>query len=124
MTATVYRCYDAQGVLLYVGCSENVEARLRSHWSKAHWAYRAVDITTQEYPSLEAARAAEKHAIRTEDPLCNVMSRSQDRTGWTRQHYVDFIAARRSSMGSDIVRRNVQRMTAEMDERYPVAAVA
>jgi hypothetical protein len=33
----VYRCFDASGRLLYVGCSGNVTRRLGSHHSKPWW---------------------------------------------------------------------------------------
>nr|WP_221374324.1 GIY-YIG nuclease family protein [Actinoplanes polyasparticus] len=72
---TVYRFFDAQGRLLYVGCSENVLKRFRRHsrpYSKsAAWWPLQVRHSLTTYPNLVVALAAELHAIATESPLYN-----------------------------------------------------
>ena len=76
---SVYRCYAADGSLLYVGCASDVEGRMFHHlhrcnaWKQpngtlrrhmAHW-------DAVEYPTKAEARAAERSAIANERPLLN-----------------------------------------------------
>lgn len=37
MTAVVYRCYDANGVLLYIGRTLDASTRMRGHKSRSAW---------------------------------------------------------------------------------------
>ena len=68
----LYRCYDRDNVLLYVGVSLHVEARLLEHRRKpAPWFGRLARCTVQSQPSRIAAEAAEKRAIKNEKPLFN-----------------------------------------------------
>lgn len=69
----VYRCYDADDQLIYIGCtSTSMEVRLRRHKSThpavyeqtAHW-------TTEPYPDRETALDAEANAIYRERPPLN-----------------------------------------------------
>src|SRR6266566_4584305 len=74
MTATgvVYRAYAADDRLLYIGSTANPERRVRRHQRGAEWASEVARWSYEEYPTLEAARAAEKAAIWDESPECNV----------------------------------------------------
>lgn len=70
---TLYRLYDAEGRLLYVGCSINWMSRLMHHKvvkAREWW----TDIARAEltrYDSRTEAMEAEFAAIRDEDPLHN-----------------------------------------------------
>lgn len=68
----LYRHFDAAGVLLYVGISLDVIARLSAHANSSHWAGAIARVDITRYPSRKAARLAERHAIRTERPLHNI----------------------------------------------------
>ena len=72
MTQTaVYRHYDADGQLLYVGISSRPLRRGYEHSISAHWAER-VSVTKQEwFESRAEAAAAERKAIRAERPIAN-----------------------------------------------------
>ena len=74
----VYRIFDADDALLYVGCAEDVETRLSFHCafssqSPTSWeiAERMARHTSQEFPSKSTAHAEEIRAIKTEAPLLN-----------------------------------------------------
>lgn len=72
----VYRIYDGEGRLLYVGCSKDPAARLRAHCGRSKnptpW-WRLVDRwTLEEFESHEDALAAEARAIVAERPLFNL----------------------------------------------------
>lgn len=67
----LYRCWDANDVLLYVGISTGVFGRMAGHQRDSSWANQLVKITVERLPSLEAAREAERIAIKTELPRFN-----------------------------------------------------
>lgn len=67
----VYRCYDATGVLLYVGISMHLDARLAKHRGRGWWPDVA-EITVQWFDGREPAKAAERKAIAEEGPLHNI----------------------------------------------------
>lgn len=70
----LYRHYDADDRLLYVGITCNPESRGRDHRktaSRALWLDQAVRFTGVWYPTRAAAEEAERMAIRREHPLYN-----------------------------------------------------
>lgn len=84
MTAYVYRMYDAEGVLLYVGHARNPEWRIQMHMAATPGATGSIagaaelqarysTHTTTEYATKADAFAAEREAIRREAPLLNRM---------------------------------------------------
>lgn len=73
--SVLYRVFDAQDRLLYVGVSYSVFLRLGQHNDKAGWARYAVKITLERFSDREAAIDAEAEAIRTEDPVWNYTGR-------------------------------------------------
>lgn len=79
MTAHVlYRMFDRDGVLLYVGITNNPKVRFKSHSKSQSWWDQVVNITVKTYPSREALADAEQKAIRCEAPLYNVALRAID----------------------------------------------
>ncbi len=71
MPTCTYRAYDIHGRLLYVGISMNLEGRLAKHKSSAWWP-QVDEIVVKWFDGREAAKAAERDAIRDEDPIYNV----------------------------------------------------
>ena len=69
---TVYRLYDAEGRLLYVGMTNNLPRRLEQHARKPWWA-RVARTDLQQEPNRGAAMRAEAEAIRTERPAYNTL---------------------------------------------------
>lgn len=83
----LYRCYDAQDELLYIGCTTDIEGRMGLHVSAYVNRFRSrVPQTSVELVSRmvryevsdpikgrQAARAAEKAAIQGELPVLNVV---------------------------------------------------
>jgi hypothetical protein len=70
---TVYRAFDADGELLYVGCTDNAEKRLKAHAKGSDWYPDAARWTFEEHATRAAGLAAEAAAIRAELPHCNVV---------------------------------------------------
>jgi hypothetical protein len=72
---TLYRFYDADDRLLYVGITEHLAHRTRDHRHGALWWDDAVRSTLERFPSRPEAKSAESRAILTEDPLHNKAER-------------------------------------------------
>lgn len=73
MKTSLYRHYDADGVLLYVGISLNHLARLGGHKSSSHWFWDITRVDIEHFETRGIAEAAEMLAIREEKPLHNKM---------------------------------------------------
>lgn len=71
MVAALYRRFDADGVLLYVGVSEWPYSRSIGHGVHSLWVQFAATGTTTWYATRNEAEQAEKVAIADERPLFN-----------------------------------------------------
>lgn len=69
----LYRHYAEDETLLYVGVSLSVAARLAAHEATSAWFDQIARVDVEWHPTRAAALAAEKHAIKTENPKCNVV---------------------------------------------------
>lgn len=67
----LYRHFDKDDVLLYVGVSLRVLQRLGQHKANSHWFVRIAKVTLENYDSREAVLEAERQAILSEKPLHN-----------------------------------------------------
>lgn len=67
----VYRAFDERGRLLYVGCTHDLSGRLEAHRATSAWHPLATRVEQSAPATFEDARAAEAHAIKTEEPLYN-----------------------------------------------------
>lgn len=72
LPATVYRLFDAGGVLLYVGVSLNPFARFAAHRSERSWFFDVASVTFEHFDSRVEALEAEARAIRDEGPKYNL----------------------------------------------------
>lgn len=68
----VYRCYDAEGQLLYIGVSGDVVERMAQHSRQSHWFPSTARTVVKVFPRRLDAFRAELTAIRAEAPLHNV----------------------------------------------------
>lgn len=69
---SLYRFYDADDQLLYVGISLNVFRRMAQHSERKTWWTAVARSTVEWHPTREAALEAERIAIRDEKPLHNI----------------------------------------------------
>lgn len=67
----LYRHFDDGGVLLYVGITNNPEARVALHAYHAEWLAYSARCDVEWHEDRPAALAAERAAIRDERPLFN-----------------------------------------------------
>lgn len=67
----VYRMYNRQNKLIYVGCTTDLKRRIRQHKRESLWIRKAHRYTFEEYSSKEEGRAAEARIIMDERPWYN-----------------------------------------------------
>lgn len=67
----VYRMFDQDGRLLYVGSTKNPGGRFGGHLEK-RWFLQVVSISLEWFPTKAAAVLAENRAIQSEHPRLNV----------------------------------------------------
>jgi hypothetical protein len=70
--AELYRHFDAQGALLYVGISASAVRRLAEHKKGAAWFSSIAFVEVERFPTRAAAQQAEFEAITRERPKYNV----------------------------------------------------
>jgi len=71
MTASLYRQFDSNGRLLYVGVAKNVDRRQSIHKYKSRWHEQIHTVTTEQFSTRQAALEAEGAAILNEKPVFN-----------------------------------------------------
>lgn len=69
----LYRFWDAEGALLYIGITHRLNDRLSHHKKFKPWWWEVAAVTIERYPDRESVAAAEVLAIKTESPKYNVM---------------------------------------------------
>jgi prophage antirepressor-like protein/predicted GIY-YIG superfamily endonuclease len=72
---TLYRFFDRNGRLLYVGITHNPAARLKAHSATQAWWKRVAEVRMESYPSRDAVLEAESQAIRGENPRFNKLGK-------------------------------------------------
>lgn len=80
-THTLYRFFDREGRLLYVGITGNPWSRFSKHRDEKPWWDDIAHITMQRYGSREELAAAERVAIVSEKPIHNVMHNRRRTSG-------------------------------------------
>lgn len=78
MAFHLYRHFDADDRLLYVGVSLSTVHRLGQHKDHSHWFEKITKITIERFDSREESLDAETAAIQFERPLYNIVHRKSD----------------------------------------------
>lgn len=117
----VYRCLDATGRALYVGCTKNLRARLDTHRRTAAWAPAVARVHATVHPDRPTALSVETAEIQRLDPRWNTKGRWANNVAWTDQDFADYLIARRAIGGtSSWVRRHLANVERIRRHRYPV----
>ena len=69
----LYRYFDDDGRLLYVGIAKDPDKRRREHAKLSAWFPLAANRTLEWFDDRDSALAAERAAIRSESPIHNVV---------------------------------------------------
>ncbi len=72
-SCSLYRHYDEEGRLLYVGVSLAPISRLREHRYQSRWFYRISVVKIEHFATRAEAVSAEVTAIETEEPMFNTV---------------------------------------------------
>lgn len=115
----VYRCLDAEGRLLYVGLTCNVTQRVTAH-RNSWWGYLIATTTSVEHPTTQAARAAEREAIKNDSPRFNRQGRWATRATWTAEQYRDYYDTTRLGAFSGYQAGRMERTRLECLRRYGI----
>ena len=75
---TLYRGFDAEGNLLYVGVASYWQRRLMEH-ERAEWLKHTATVTLEHFETRQEALAAEYEAIKTEKPHFNATGGNRPR---------------------------------------------
>jgi len=71
----LYRHFDENNKLMYVGISLNTFTRLGQHRDHSKWFKQIKYVKIEHYPTRQDAMTAEKTAIKTENPMFNIALR-------------------------------------------------
>lgn len=77
----LYRFYSATDELLYIGITNRPPDRFKCHQDSKEWWATVSRIEIENYSSREELAAAERKAIRSENPKFNVQHNGHRRTG-------------------------------------------
>lgn len=84
----LYRWFDYDDRLLYVGITRDVAGRQESHSKRSSWGRFADHCKIERYPTREDAEDMERHAIKCESPLFNHVHND---TQEARQRLVEYL---------------------------------
>lgn len=76
----LYRYFDNDGSLLYIGISLSAVARAVQHRQNAHWWDKVHRCEVERFPTRALAADAERKAIKAERPLHNVVHNGGERS--------------------------------------------
>jgi predicted GIY-YIG superfamily endonuclease len=100
----VYRCYDAEEQLLYVGISADLRERFRQHNGHgAHWIPFMVRVDLTWHPDRETAADVERSLIDGLRPLFNKSRIDPDRNASQRRR-LRYLAERGVSIAGSVWR--------------------
>ena len=98
-TMYLYRHFDKDGALLYVGITNNIKERTRQHMKNSAWAGLINEVRHEEHDSFSSVYAAETAAIISENPPFNIdKSTSPYRAKWLRAGMIADDAAKPKSI--------------------------
>jgi predicted GIY-YIG superfamily endonuclease len=75
MNTQLYRHFDESNNLLYVGISLSAFHRLSQHRDHSEWFKKIKNLTIEHFATREEAMAAERKAIKSENPKFNIAMR-------------------------------------------------
>lgn len=78
MSCSLYRHFDVEGALLYVGISVSWPARTKAHAGGSRWFDLVAKVEIERFETREAALDAERKAIKAEKPRFNIIHNRDD----------------------------------------------
>lgn len=84
---TLYRLWNADHSLLYVGITDNVDARMEEHRADKPWWGEVDQVSTEELRSRRQALEAESRAIFWEQPRHNILGSPRYSADWEAMYH-------------------------------------
>src|SRR5262249_5219180 len=103
----LYRAYDGDGRLLYVGISLSAFNRLIDHKRESGWASEMVTMTVERFPTREIALWEERRAIKEQHPIWNRMH-NNDKPLPEPKQFVTLIRWRDAPIHAEYAERDVR----------------
>lgn len=117
----VYRHYDEDDRLVYVGCTINPIARTAAHRTNSWWFDQVARTRLTVFPDRNYALAVESRAIAEEHPRFNVKGRWDHRALWTADDYADYYTALAgTSPATGYKARQLEKVADEAKRRYSI----
>lgn len=86
----LYRHFDCDGRLLYVGIAADPEARRKQHQRTSRWARLSDEMTVEWFGTRAEAEASERDAIASERPIFNTTHAGRE----AKERAIDYLLAR------------------------------
>jgi hypothetical protein len=102
----LYRHYDDQGNLLYVGMSLNAINRLSQHKAASHWYCDIARVDIERHESKGAVLLAENEAILNENPMHNLKRPTVREVKQAEKMVDDFVEQSRETLIKRVVQFN------------------
>jgi hypothetical protein len=90
----LYRLFDEDGVLLYIGISNAWQHRMQEHRRTQPWWDQVAHVFPISFPDRRSALDAEARAIRRERPLHNIVHASAELPGTAPTWFCDYCGER------------------------------
>lgn len=118
----VYRCYDVDGRLVYVGCTIDPATRVETHRKQSWWGHQIHSVRFIVFPNKDYALTREREAIGEERPRWNKKGKWNHRALWTAQDYADYHTTIVMSGGAETHWNSghLKRVIAEAKQRYGI----
>jgi predicted GIY-YIG superfamily endonuclease len=88
----LYRHFDKNGFLLYVGVSMSAIKRLSEHKNKSAWFKDIARVDVENFETRKSALVAESLAIRNEKPKHNVIHNKEDYEGMSNAELKELVS--------------------------------
>lgn len=96
---TLYRLWNDRHALLYVGITNDVNARMEEHRADKPWWVEVDQVSTEEFSGRRYALEAETRAIYWEQPRYNVLGSPRYSADWeARYHALEDEEAKRCAL--------------------------
>jgi len=121
----LYRHFDAQGNILYIGISLSAVGRLSQHKDHSHWFKEISKVTIQRFPTREEALKAEQTAVFSENPKCNInlKKKEKDLKAEKEKRQKDFLQKVTPQEMSDYSRRSLLGRVVDFNVCYSLKEV-
>lgn len=121
----LYRHFDNNNNLLYVGISLSSVHRLSQHKDHSHWFKEISKVTIQRFLTREEALKAEAQAVFSENPKCNINLKKTEKAikQENNRHRLAIMESDKINKMSDYSRRQITGRIVQFETCYSLKAI-